>query len=122
MYSPYKSRGGLSRLLNALRYSAQGLKTAFKHEAAFRQELLLAIALVPIALWIGQNPFEIALLIGSLLFVLVVELLNSALETLADAICPEHNPMIGRAKDLGSAAVLLALIIALLIWLGIILT
>lgn len=122
MYSPYKSRGGLSRLLNALRYSAQGLKTAFKHEAAFRQELLLAIVLVPIALWIGQNPFEIALLIGSLLFVLVVELLNSALETIADTITTQHHPMIGKAKDLGSAAVLLSLGMTFLIWLGIILT
>ncbi|NLY65105.1 MAG: diacylglycerol kinase [Alcaligenaceae bacterium] len=122
MHSPYKSKGGFSRLLNALRYSIRGLLAAFRHEAAFRQELILAVVLVPVALWIGQNAFEITLLIGSLLFVLLIELLNSALETLADTITTQHHPMIGKAKDLGSAAVLLALIMALLIWLGIILT
>jgi diacylglycerol kinase (ATP) len=115
-HSPYKSKGGLSRLINALRYSAQGLAAAFRHEAAFRQELLLAAVLVPLALWIGRSGGEIALLIGSVVFVLIVELLNSALEALADAITVDHHPLIGRAKDLGSAAVLLALLFSTASW------
>ncbi|NGM88959.1 diacylglycerol kinase [Parapusillimonas sp. SGNA-6] len=115
-HSPYKSKGGLGRLINALRYSAQGLTAAFRHEAAFRQELLLAVVLVPLALWLGRSAGEIALLIGSVVFVLIVELLNSALEALADAITVDHHPLIGRAKDLGSAAVLLALLFSGAVW------
>ncbi|HHM4870966.1 TPA: diacylglycerol kinase [Pseudomonas aeruginosa] len=121
MYSPYKSKGGFSRLLSALRYSIQGLIIAVKHEAAFRQELILAVVLTPVALWISENVFEAVLLIGSLLFVLIIELLNSALEAVADTITIDHHPMIGRAKDLGSAAVLLSLTMASLIWIGVIL-
>lgn len=121
MYSPYKSKGGFSRLLSALRYSIQGLIIAVKHEAAFRQELILAVVLAPVALWISENVFEAVLLIGSLLFVLIIELLNSALEAVADTITIDHHPMIGRAKDLGSAAVLLSLTMASLIWIGVIL-
>lgn len=104
----------------ALRYSLQGLCAAFRHESAFRQELLLAAILTPVAVWLGRNPLEVILLMGSLLFVLVVELLNSALETVADAVTIENHPLIGRAKDLGSAAVLLALCLALLVWVGVI--
>src|SRR5690606_30440659 len=114
--SPYKSKGGLGRLIKALRYSAQGLAAAFRHEAAFRQELLVAAILVPTAVWIGRSGGEIALLIGSVVFVLIVEILNSALEALADAITVEHHPLIGRAKDLGSAAVLLALLSSTAAW------
>lgn len=121
MYLPYKSKGGFSRLLSALRYSIQGLIIAVKHEAAFRQELILAVVLTPVALWISENVFEAVLLIGSLLFVLIIELLNSALEAVADTITIDHHPMIGRAKDLGSAAVLLSLTMASLIWIGVIL-
>ncbi|HWL28637.1 MAG TPA: diacylglycerol kinase [Burkholderiaceae bacterium] len=119
-HSPYKSKGGLGRLTNALRYSSQGLAAAFRHEAAFRQELLLAVVLVPLALWIGRSGGEIALLIGSVVFVLIVELLNSALEALADTITVDHHPLIGRAKDLGSAAVLLALLFSAAVWVWII--
>jgi len=120
MQSIYKSKGGLSRLFKALRYSMQGLAAAFRHEAAFRQELLLALVLLPLALWISRSPSEAVLLIGSLVFVLIVELLNSALETVADSVTLEHHPLIGQAKDLGSAAVLLSIILAALIWAGVI--
>ncbi len=120
MHSSYKSKGGPARVFAALRYSLQGLCAAFRHESAFRQELLLAAILTPVAVWLGRNPLEVILLMGSLLFVLVVELLNSALETVADAVTIENHPLIGRAKDLGSAAVLLALCLALLVWVGVI--
>lgn len=120
MHSSYKSKGGPSRLFAALRYSLQGLRAAFRHEAAFRQELLLVAILVPVAVWLGRTPLEVILLVGSLLFVLVVELLNSALETVADAVTIDDHPLIGRAKDLGSAAVLLALCLAVLVWVAVI--
>ena len=116
--SPFKSKGGLGRLFNALRYSSQGLAAALRHEAAFRQELALAVILAPLAFWLGQTPAQILLLLGTLIFVLVVELLNSALEALADTITLEHHPLIGRAKDLASAAVLLSLIFAGAVWLS----
>lgn len=108
----------MGRLFNALRYSSQGLAAALRHEAAFRQELTLAVILTPLAFWLGQTPAEILVLLGALVFVLVVELLNSALEALADTITLEHHPLIGRAKDLASAAVLLSLIFAGAVWLS----
>ena len=117
--SPFKSRGGLARLFNALRYSLQGLGAALKHEAAFRQELLLCLVLVPIAIWAGNTLAEQLLLIATLFFVLVVELLNSALEAIADSVTLEQHPLIGRAKDLGSAAVLLAMIGAAIVWIAV---
>lgn len=116
--SPFKSKGGLGRLTGALRYSLQGLAAALRHEAAFRQELLLAAILTPLAFWLGRSPLEIAALLAALVFVLIMELINSALEALADAITLERHPLIGRAKDLGSAAVLLALIFAGAVWLS----
>ncbi len=116
--SPFKSKGGLGRLTGALRYSLQGLTAALRHEAAFRQELLLTAILTPLAFWLGRSPLEIAALLGTLVFVLILELINSALEALADAITLERHPLIGRAKDLGSAAVLLALIFAGAVWLS----
>lgn len=120
MHSSHKSKGGLLRLLNALRYSIKGLASAFRHEAAFRQELALAIVLLPLALWISRSPLEAVLLIGALVFVLIAELLNSALEAVADSVTLEDHPLIGRAKDLGSAAVLLSIVLAVLIWAGVI--
>ncbi len=119
-HSSYKSKGGFGRLFKALRYSAQGLAAAFRHEAAFRQELLLVVVLIPVALWIGRSIGEMLLLIGALFFILIVELLNSALEALADTITLEHHPMIGRAKDLGSAAVMLSILFCALVWLSVI--
>ncbi|SHI24612.1 diacylglycerol kinase [Pollutimonas bauzanensis] len=118
--SPYKSKGGFGRLFNALRYSARGLAAAVRHEAAFRQELTLVVVLIPVALWIGRSIGETLLLIGALFFILIVEILNSALEALADAVTIEHHPMIGRAKDLGSAAVMLSILFCTLVWLCVI--
>jgi diacylglycerol kinase (ATP) len=99
-----------------VRYSVQGFKAAIREEAAFRQELLLILILLPVAFWIGQTPLQIVLLEVSLVCVLVVELLNSAIEAVADAISLETNPLLGRAKDLGSAAVMLSLMLAAGIW------
>jgi diacylglycerol kinase (ATP) len=116
-HSPFKSKGGLSRVTNAVRYSAQGLRAALRHEAAFRQELILALVLTPLAFWVGKTSLQIMALIASMVFVLVVELLNSAIEAVADAVSLEENPLLGRAKDLGSAAVLLSLLLAAGLWL-----
>lgn len=117
--SPFKSRGGLRRLFNALRYSLQGLAAALKHEAAFRQELLLCLVLTPVAIWAGDTLAEQLLLIATLFFVLVVELINSALEAIADSVTLEQHPLIGRAKDLGSAAVMLSIIGAGIVWIAV---
>jgi len=114
--SPYKSRGGLARLRRALRHSLHGLRAAWRHEAAFRQELTLFLLLLPCAFWLGGDTFEVVFLLASLILVLVVELLNSAIESLADAVTLEEHPLIARAKDLGSAAVLLTLILVALVW------
>jgi len=90
---------------------------AFRHEAAFRQELAVVIVALPIALWLGQTVLEVFLLMASIVFVLIVELLNSSLEALADTITKEHHPLIGQAKDLGSAAVFLSVLLAVSVWL-----
>lgn len=108
---------GLIRVINAAGYSWLGLQAAFKHEAAFRQELLLVLLLTPLALWLGSDGVDYALLIGSLLLVLIVELLNSAVEAVVDRISDEHHELAGRAKDIGSAAVFVALANAALVWL-----
>jgi len=114
--SPYKSTGGLRRVFNALRYSLQGLRAAFKYEAAFRQELALAILLIPAAFFLGRSTDEVFILIATVVLVLIVELLNSAIEALADALSVETHPLLGRAKDLGSAAVMLMLLFTLAVW------
>lgn len=114
--SPFKSSGGLSRIFNALKYSWQGLTAAIRYEAAFRQELMLAIPLVPAAFWVGRNAVEVIILLLSVVLVLVVELLNSAVEALADAVTTDRHPLLGRAKDLGSAAVMLMLFFAGGVW------
>lgn len=108
---------GIARIIDATGYSWRGVRAAFKHEAAFRQELLLLVILAPVALWLGNSGVEYALLIGSLLLVLMVELLNSAVEAVVDRIGPEHHKLAGRAKDIGSAAVFVALLNAAVIWL-----
>ena len=117
--SPFKSKSGLQRIVKAAQYSTQGLKAAFKHEAAFRQELLLCAIMMPLAFYLGRNLLEILFLLATLVCVLVVELLNSALEALADQISLEHHPLLGRAKDLGSAAVMLTLIFTTIVWIAI---
>jgi diacylglycerol kinase (ATP) len=107
---------GITRLLKATGYSWAGLCAAWRHEAAFRQELLLVVLLGPVGLWLGDGGMERALLLGSLLLVVIVELLNSAVEAVVDRTGTEHHELSGRAKDLGSAAVLVSLLLAALIW------
>lgn len=110
---------GLKRLLNATRYSAQGLTQAWKYEAAFRQEVALTLVLIPPAIWLGRTPFEYLALIGSCVLVLVVELLNSAIEAAVDRQGEEPHELSGRAKDLGSAAVLLSLLLVAAVWMAV---
>lgn len=114
--SPYKGKTGMRRILNALGYSLDGLAMAYRGEAAFRQELWLALILVPLALMLPVGGLAKALMSGSVLLVLIVELLNSAVEAAVDRISTEHHTLAKRAKDIGSAAVLLALLNVLLIW------
>lgn len=114
---PKPGRTGLARVLHATRYSVNGLRAAFRWEAAFRQELALVLPLVILALWLGHSGVERALLIGSLLLVLIVELLNSALEAVVDRVDGNWHELCERAKDMGSAAVMLSLLNVLLIWL-----
>ena len=114
--SPFKSRGGLARIARATGYSWRGLRSAVRHEAAFRQELLLGLPLLLAAPWVGRSALESLLLAGSVVAVWIVELLNSALEALADELSLEKRERLGRAKDLGSAAVMLALLMAAAVW------
>jgi diacylglycerol kinase (ATP) len=107
---------GLRRIVNATGFSFAGLRAAWRDEAAFRQELLLCVVLVPTAVWLGQTAVERALLIGSCLLVLVVELLNTSIENVVDRVGAEPHRLSGQAKDLGSAAVLVSLILVLVTW------
>lgn len=107
---------GLTHLRNSTRYSVQGLMAALRHESAFRQEIVLCAILFPLAFWLGRSVVEMILLAGTCLLVLVVELLNSAIETAVDRIGAERHELSGRAKDLGSAAVLISLLLAGLCW------
>lgn len=110
---------GLRRLWNALFYSVAGFRAAWRHEAAFRQEAMLTLALLPAAWWLARTPLELALLVGSCLLVLIVELLNSGIEAVTDRVGLERHELSGRAKDLGSAAVLLSLVLAACVWGGV---
>jgi diacylglycerol kinase (ATP) len=114
--SPFKGKTGLQRIVNAAGYSWAGLAAAFRHEDAFRQEVFLAVLLIPVALFLGATGVERALMIGAVLLVLIVELLNSALEAAVDRISLEHHQLIKRAKDMGSAAVMIALVNAAVVW------
>lgn len=114
--SPFKGKTGWRRLWNALHYSLDGLRAACAHEDAFRQELLLALAMLPLAFWLTSGGVGRALLVGSVLLVLIVELLNSALEAAVDHTSLERHPLAKRAKDIGSAAVLLSLLNVALTW------
>ncbi len=107
---------GLTHLVHSTRYSWKGLKAAFRNEAAFRQEVVITALLLPFAWWIGDSISSWILLVSSLFFVLIVELLNSAIENVVDRIGTEHHVLSGRAKDIGSAAVMLSLIMAGLTW------
>ena len=121
MTSPHKGATGLQRIVNATRYSLAGLGEAVRREQAFQQELLLTVVLVPLALWLGDTGLERALMIASLILVLIVELLNSAIEATQDRISLEGHPLAKYAKDCGSAAVMLALVNAALVWLLVVL-
>ena len=114
--SPFKGKTGLARIVSAAGYSWAGITAAFRHEDAFRQEVSLLFVLVPLALYLGDSGIERALLIAALLLVLIVELLNSALEAAVDRISLEHHSLIKRAKDMGSAAVMIALINVAIVW------
>jgi diacylglycerol kinase (ATP) len=114
--SPFKGKTGLRRLINAFGYSIEGFKAAFKHEDAFRQEVFLAIVLIPLALYLGKTSIEKALMIASVLLVMIVELLNSAIEAAVDHTSTEHHALAKRAKDIGSAAVFFAIAIVLVVW------
>ena len=116
MESPYKGKTGLRRLLNAFGYSLAGFRAAYKHEDAFRQEALLAAILIPLAFWLPVNMTGRALMIGSVLLVIIVELLNSAIEATVDRISLDSHDLAKRAKDIGSAAVLVSLVNATVIW------
>jgi diacylglycerol kinase (ATP) len=107
---------GFKRLYNAVFYSIAGLKAALKNEAAFRQECAITVVLTPVAFWLGQSAVERILLIGTCLLVLVIELLNSGIEAAVDRVGTEYDPLAGRAKDLGSAAVFVSLFLTLLVW------
>jgi diacylglycerol kinase (ATP) len=114
--SPFKGRTGFTRLINALRYSISGFDSAFRHEEAFRQEALLAVVLIPIALFLDVGGIAKALLVSSVIAVLIVELLNSAVEAAVDRISLENHRLAKRAKDIGSAAVFLSLVNVMVVW------
>ena len=107
---------GIRRIIRACGFSAQGIASAWRHEAAFRQELILIVVLTPVAFWLGRSAIETALLVAVLLVVVIVELLNSAIEAAIDRHGEEHHDLSGRAKDMGSAAVLVALVLVALVW------
>jgi diacylglycerol kinase (ATP) len=111
---------GLTRIIKAAGYSAKGFRAAWKYESAFRQEIVLTGALIPLAFWLGRDPVEIGMLISCLFLVVIVELLNSAIEAVVDRVGDEPHQLSGRAKDLGSAAVFVALILAGVLWVSVI--
>jgi len=113
---------GAARIAAAFGFSINGLKSTYATETAFKQEVWLAIVLLPLALWLGSSPLEKAILAGSVLLVLIVELLNSAIEKVVDRIGDEYHELSGAAKDAGSAAVLLTICLAIIVWLGALLT
>jgi diacylglycerol kinase (ATP) len=112
----YKPRG-LTRVLRALGASVNGLQGAFREEAAFRQELALGLLVIPLGLWLGHSGIERALLIAPMLLVLIVELLNSAIEATVDRISFERHTLAGLAKDIGSAAVFMSFVLLIAVWL-----
>ena len=107
---------GIRRIVNAFGYSMKGFKAGWQHEEAFRQEVMLTVLLFPLSFWVGRDWFDYAILISTLLLILITELFNSAIEALTDRVGVEHHELSGRAKDLSSAAVLLALVLAAVVW------
>ena len=113
---------GLKRFINSIFFSIAGLKAAWKHEEAFRQEVIIFIIAIPIAISFGNSPVEIVLLIASVGLVLIVEMINSAIEAVVDRVSLDYHELAGRAKDIGSASVMLSMILALFTWLVILLS
>jgi len=111
-----KKNRGIDRLIKAFWYSIDGLKAAWKNEEAFRLEIIAGVFVIPAGLWLGTTATQRALLIGIYLIILVTELINSAIETIVDRLGPEHHPLSGRAKDLGSAAVFISLCAGVIVW------
>lgn len=107
---------GLRRIINATFYSMAGLRFAWRNEAAFRQEAVLVIIMIPVAFWLGTDAMQRSLLIGSCLIVLIVELLNTGIEAVVDRVGDEYHKLSGSAKDLGSAAVLISLLLTAIVW------
>ncbi len=107
---------GMTRIIRAAGYSLAGLKAAWKNEAAFRQESLLCLVATVLAIWLDVSSIERLMLIGCVVLVVIVELLNSAIEAVVDRIGYEHHELSGRAKDIGSAAVLVALLLSAIVW------
>jgi len=116
MKSPYKGKTGIKRLVNAFKYSVAGTLAAFKHEDAFRQEVILSIVLIPLAIYLGETTTEQALMITSVILIIIVELLNSSVEATVDRISVKRHKLAKRAKDIGSAAVFFSLVNASVIW------
>jgi diacylglycerol kinase (ATP) len=114
--SPHKGKTGLRRILNAMFYSVDGFRAAYRHEDAFRQEVMLAVVLIPLALFLPASGVGKAMMIASVLLVLLVELLNSAVEATVDRISLENHQLAKRAKDVGSAAVFVSLVNVLAVW------
>ena len=112
----YSGNTGFTRLVKASQYSWQGLRAAYRHEEAFRQELWLSIVLIPLGFWLGQTGIERALLAGSVILLLLVEMLNSAIEAVVDRIGDEQHELSGRAKDMGSAAVAISIGLIVVVW------
>jgi diacylglycerol kinase (ATP) len=107
---------GFTRLVYAAKYSIAGIRAALRNEAAFRQECAISLILIPAAFWVGQTATHRVLLVGSCLLVLIIELLNSGIEAAVDRVGTDYDPLAGRAKDLGSAAVFVSLLLTLLVW------
>jgi diacylglycerol kinase (ATP) len=118
MTNPHKGRTGVERIVRATGYSIEGLATAYRGESAFRQETWLAVLMVPLSFWLGGNWVEVALLAGSVMLVLIVELLNSGIESAIDRVSFEMHDLSKRAKDLASAAVFLSLLLCAGVWLA----
>jgi len=112
----YSGNTGLTRIIKAAGFSWKGIKAAYRHEAAFRQELYLAAVLIPVAIWLADNVVQMAFMISSVILVLMTEILNSAIEAAIDRFGDEMHELSGRAKDMGSAAVFLALTYMVMVW------
>ncbi len=112
----YSGNSGFTRIIKACQYSWQGLSAAYKHEAAFRQEIWASLVLIPAGIWLGNNGTEKALLVGAVFLLLLVEILNSSIEAVVDRIGQEQHELAGRAKDMASAAVAIAIVLLIVVW------